>query len=166
MAQVEKSYTCCCCCPEDKDIKVDVDKLNRLVSEEEMAAPHVFVTLRSEPAGQAKITDDYGYISATYITRKAPRAGSIVKFMEREAEEVESARSHAVAKLRVKAASLGANAVMCLKIDVEQEDRLGVTTVIASGSAVAINPHPDVRNLPGSKPGGAYGIPATRPGMI
>eukprot|EP00759_Apiculatamorpha_spiralis_P030323 PhF_6_TR3211/c0_g2_i1/m.4592 len=136
------------------DVKVDVDKLNRELSEDELAAPNVFVTMRSESDSVTTIVKDFGYISASYITRKGgAQARTMKELIEREAEEIESARSHSIAKLRVKAASMGANAVMCLKIEMEQNGRLGITTVIASGSAVVLNPPPEVRNLPGAKPG-------------
>lgn len=161
----QKQTYCCGLCEEDeppKAITVDADAVEREIDMDEVLAPTIFVTTNSSLAAGRTLVDDFGYINATYIAHKPRRGASREQMLVNEAVEKEKCRSCAIGRLRAKAETLGANAVMSLKIDIEDVSmnahagqaiiQMGATCVVASGSAVVINPPVDVKVLANGKP--------------
>ena len=135
----EEYDTICGCCQVPKQVERTVTSDQIEMGAETYNDMDVFVSaLSSAPAGNS-IAEDYGLITMVVAKHRITLPGEgIQKLLERDMAEAERARALAIAKLRTKAKSVGANAVLAVKLDAE-ESKYGATFIHVMGNAVRLN---------------------------
>jgi len=145
-SKVEYETVCCCCVvekPSQVITTVDAEKAIQNIKQDEIVFMNldVFIsTLDKCHQEGIHVVSDYGFITANNCTRKVFDGNLLTSV----AIASETARSLALANLRLKAKSIGANAVLGLKLDIENDDlgRAKFTNVVAMGTAVKLNSLP------------------------
>jgi uncharacterized protein YbjQ (UPF0145 family) len=134
-------YDIVCCClqvPKEMERTVTSDQIE--MGAETFVDMDVFVSaMPSAPAGN-NIVEDFGLITMVVAKHRFTFQGNvgIQKILERDMAEAERARALALAKLRSKAKSIGANAVLAIKLDAE-ESKYGATFIHVMGNAVRLS---------------------------
>ena len=156
----EVKYLCCgCCCPIQEvkpitEITASSDQIK--LDETDKQDLDVFISSLSTPPAGSKIVMDHGLMSVIVGKMRQPMiygAGlqglsyqtRLQRKLEGDMAEMERARGMAFGKLRAKAKQLDANAVLNIKIDLEEVGQASV--VYASGNAVQLDNSSNVGKL-------------------
>jgi uncharacterized protein YbjQ (UPF0145 family) len=132
-----------CCEAKDDDIAIDATQLESN-DPREVADIDIYVsTLTSPLSTDLKVVREMGLISTTFVRAKRTlQYKGFENWVIEQSKEAESARALAMASLRTKAKSAGANALFGVKLDIEGEQldgRSGYTLIVATGTAVVLS---------------------------
>ena len=153
----EVNYLCCGCCCEIQVVKpiteITASSDQIKLDETDKQDLDVFISSLSTPPAGSKIVMDHGLMSVIVGKMRQPEiyvAGlsyqtRLQRKLEGDMAEMERARGMAFGKLRAKAKQLDANAVLNIKVDLEEVGQASV--VYASGNAVQLDNSSNVGKL-------------------
>jgi uncharacterized protein YbjQ (UPF0145 family) len=136
--------------PNPSNITAKADPITAPMKSEFMNDLHVFLS-PGPYLGPQIVVRDFGMITATHVAYKKAMYRGLPEFMSNVAAEAEMARAAAMSELRRKATLIGANGVINLKFEMEQEkyhtvhnvqQNGDVTLIVAIGSAVLFDAPP------------------------
>eukprot|EP00727_Mastigamoeba_balamuthi_P007424 m51a1_g3301 hypothetical protein (105) ;mRNA; f:310490-311005 len=103
-----------------------------------MSGARIPVSTRSDPPHGYKVVSEAGIVTGVAAGVSYKLTFSISKALENLSQNIEAARTQAIAAMQNTAVARGANAVLGVHIDVESHDNLNV--VVAYGTACVVAP--------------------------
>lgn len=143
---VAEQRPCCFCCTDNVIVSTGVDPDYRKTNDASTTKDLDIFLSTTDVIGDMHVKKNFGMVSSTYAGTKDKNVGFITwpVLVGNIADGVELVRSNSLAGLRSKAKMIGANAVIGVRIDVENTD-IGLRTVsvaVATGTAVFLSQTP------------------------
>jgi uncharacterized protein YbjQ (UPF0145 family) len=146
IVSVYEQRPCCFCCTDNFLVSTTVDPDYHKTNDESTTKDLDIFMSTTDVIGDMQVRKNFGMVSSTYAGTKDRNLGMVnwPILVGNIADGVELVRSNALAGLRSKAKMIGANAVIGVRIDVENTD-IGIRSIsvaVATGTAVLLSQPP------------------------